>query len=156
MKFIFNTVNLQKLSTNPNGQRLLETLIAGYFYGSINDPTSFINETDIISEINKLDTLKITSEISEDSKALLEKGMKNILVSSEQIGKKLNNKNRSADSTYIEEIMDVLKRVKYLGPLRDASQKVRDSVIIPQIPLGRDAEYLSIVLCLFLKTKSGF
>lgn len=143
LKLIFNTINLQKLSTNPNGQRLLETLIAGYFYGSINDPNSFINETDIISEINKLDTLKITSEISEDSKALSEKGMKNILVSSEQIGKKLNNKNRSADSTYIEEIMDVLKRVKYLGPLRDASQKVRDSVIIPQIPLGRDAEYFN-------------
>lgn len=143
LKFIFNTINLQKLSANPNGQRFLETLLAGYFYGSINDPNSFINETDLINEINKLDTLKITSEMSENSKALSEKGLKNILVSSEQIGKQMNNKNRSADSNYIEEIIDVLKKVKYLGPLRNTSQKVRDSVIIPQIPLGRDAEYFN-------------
>ena len=37
--------------------------------------------------------------------------------------------------------MSVLKNIKYLGPLRSSNQKTRDSVLVEQIPLGRDAEY---------------
>ena len=59
------------------------------------------------------------------------------------------------NSEFIEDTLGVLKNIKYLGPLRSSNQKTRDSVIVEQIPLGRDAEYFYQYFHNFLiKTKA--
>ena len=206
LTFLEKAVDLNRLSRNPNNKEYLEQLVAGYYYGTLSDPETFLDDIDIPNELSKIDIVKISKnktysvqdivdatgakeksirarlrktiprdeehkgtswklnreqfelqvEHWSDSKAidetmkgsnlnpgiekeLQQEGLRSVLVASGDISTTAYQKLRNSD--FIEDTLSVLKNIKYLGPLRSSNQKTRDSVLVEQIPLGRDAEY---------------
>lgn len=81
----------------------------------------------------------------EKAKRYKDGGLKKVLVAEEEIRDTGTGRyKRELDSaSRISDVMSILEKIKYLGPLRSSTQRKRDSAIVDQIPLGRDAEFFN-------------